>query len=107
LEDILEAIQMIEKYSSLGKEKFHENELIQSWCRSQLQVIGEATRHLQAQRPDWLRAHPEISWDDIVAMRNRLVHGYFEIQLGTVWDTIERDLPNLKKAATALLQLST
>ena len=41
------------------------------------------------------QAHPAIPWRDIVGMRNRLVHGYFDIDLRLVWDTVGTDLPVL------------
>ena len=44
---------------------------------------------------DTKAAHPEIPWTGIVGMRNRLVPGYFNINLARVWDTVERDIPRL------------
>ena len=41
------------------------------------------------------RAHPTIPWQDIVGIRNRLVHGYFDIDFRVVWDTVIQDLPKL------------
>lgn len=38
-------------------------------------------------------AHPEIPWQDATAMRNRLVHGYFDIDLDIVWSTTQQDVP--------------
>jgi uncharacterized protein with HEPN domain len=38
-------------------------------------------------------AHPEIPWPEIIGMRHRLVHGYFEVDLQKVWDTVRNDLP--------------
>jgi uncharacterized protein with HEPN domain len=40
-------------------------------------------------------AHPEIPWSEVIGMRHRLVHGYFEVDLMKVWDTVHRDLPAL------------
>jgi len=40
-------------------------------------------------------AHPEIPWSEVIGMRHRLVHGYFEVDLQKVWDTVHRDLPLL------------
>jgi Protein of unknown function DUF86 len=43
--------------------------------------------------------NPEISWDDIAAFRNRIVHGYLGVSLDIVWDIIQRDLPPLANLA--------
>ena len=57
-----------------------------------VEIIGEAA----AKVSDECRgAHPKIPWASIVAMRNRLIHAYFDIDLDRVWDTITDDLPPL------------
>jgi len=50
-----------------------------------LQRLGEESRNL----------HPEVPWSSIIAMRNRLIHVYFDVNLDRVWDTITDDLPPL------------
>jgi len=49
-------------------------------------------------------AHPELPWRDIIAMRKRLVHGYFEVDLDRVWATVQADLPPLVTEIEALLR---
>ena len=57
-----------------------------------VEMIGEAAARVSEQtRTD----HPEIPWQDIVGMRNRLIHAYFDINLDVVWSTITADLPAL------------
>jgi uncharacterized protein with HEPN domain len=52
-----------------------------------------------------LRArHPELPWAAIVAMRNRLIHAYFDIDRDVVWDTVTADLPPLLAAIEAILE---
>jgi uncharacterized protein with HEPN domain len=57
-----------------------------------IEIIGEAASTVTQQ---FRELHPEIPWKDIVAMRNRLIHVYFDIDLDRVWDTITDDLPRL------------
>ena len=104
LEDILEAIERIEKYASGGRATFDRDELVQTWVLHHLQIIGEAVRGLS----DEIRsAHPDIPWAQIAAMRNILVHDYFGIDLEEVWTAVVRDLPQLKvKIAAALASAS-
>lgn len=57
-----------------------------------VEVVGEAAT--QVTKPT--RQHlPEIPWEQIVGMRNRLVHAYFDIDLDIVWKTVRGDLPEL------------
>ena len=41
------------------------------------------------------QANPEIPWQQIIGMRNRLIHEYFRINLKAVWETVRNDLPKL------------
>lgn len=65
-----------------------------------IEIIGEAASRISYQFCD---AHPEIPWQGIIAMRNRLVHGYFDIDLDRVWDTVVDDLPRLNQSLRTLI----
>ncbi len=94
LEDILEAIERIERYATRGRAEFENDELIQNWFVRNLQIIGEAARALPKEIQD---SAPDIPWSNIIGMRHILVHDYFAIDTETVWRVIERDLPTLKR----------
>jgi len=57
-----------------------------------LEIIGEAARGVSA---EFRAAHAEIPWRSIAGMRDRLVHGYFDVNLDVVWQTVRQDLPPL------------
>jgi len=57
-----------------------------------IEIIGEAANHVDI---DTREKFFDIPWNDIIGMRNRLVHGYYDIDLDRVWDTITDDLPPL------------
>ena len=57
-----------------------------------VEIVGEAAANVSAEGRDRC---PQIPWNDIVGMRNRVVHAYFDIDLQLVWDTIIDDLPPL------------
>lgn len=57
-----------------------------------VEIIGEAAHAVT--EPTRLEL-PGIPWQEIVAMRNRLVRAYFDINLGIVWQTVHQDLPTL------------
>jgi len=93
LQDILEAIAAIKRYSNQGRTAFDESELIQVWMVHHLQIIGEAANSL----PDALiRLHPEVPWAQIIAFRNIVVHEYFRLSLNLIWSIVVNDLPALE-----------
>jgi len=102
LEDILEAIERIERYAARGRAAFEADDLIQVWVLYHLQILGEAARKLS----DALRQrHPEVPWAQIIAMRNILVHDYFGLDVVEVWAAVERDIPDLKRKIESILGL--
>ena len=60
-----------------------------------LLVIGELAAKLIEQRGDFVTEHPRIAWASMKGMRNRIAHGYFELDIGVVWETVQRALPDL------------
>ena len=58
-------------------------------------IIGEAATKVMDQQGEFAQAHPDIPWRSMRGMRNRIAHGYFEIDLDVVWDTVRTALPDL------------
>jgi uncharacterized protein with HEPN domain len=101
LQHILEAINQIEVYTSnVSYEQFLQERLLQDGVVRQLEIIGEASRNLSA---DFRDQHPEISWRQIIGLRNRVVHAYFELNLTIIWEVVENDLPVLKQGLEQLV----
>lgn len=68
-----------------------------------LELIGEAATHI----PDTVRAaNPQIPWRQIIATRNRLIHGYLGIDNDTLWSIIQTDIPSLLPKLEQLRQKS-
>ena len=65
--------------------------LVLSLIRS-IEVIGEAAAQTTK---EYQHAHPEIPWPQIIAMRNRLIHAYFDVDLDRLWNTVADELPPL------------
>jgi Uncharacterized conserved protein len=101
LRDILDCIAKIERYQHLSQLELEANELVQVWFLRHLQIIGEASRALP---PSIREASVEIPWSKIIGMRNVLVHDYFKIDLNTLWDTMQVDIPKLKPKIISLLK---
>jgi uncharacterized protein with HEPN domain len=101
LQDILDAIIAIERYTSQGRQAFEEQELIQVWMVHHFQIIGEAANALS---PERLSRYPRVPWRQIIGLRNMLVHEYFRIDRQAIWDIIESDLPPLKLTVEQMLE---
>jgi len=94
LDDILEAIGKIEKYTEgLDFEKFRTDDKTGDAVIRNFLVIGEAVKKIP---PDIRKKNPDIPWKIIAGMRDKLVHKYFGIRYDVVWETIELRLPSLK-----------
>ena len=58
-------------------------------------VLGEAATKVMDRYPDFANQHAQVPWRNMRGMRNRIAHGYFDINLGLVWDTVQTALPPL------------
>jgi uncharacterized protein with HEPN domain len=100
LYDILDAIDRIEAQAARGRNAFAGDEVAQTAVTRWVEIIGEATRGLT----EGLRqAYPEVPWRQLVAMRNVLIHGYFDIDVDLVWSVAENDLPKLRAQIEAIV----
>jgi uncharacterized protein with HEPN domain len=93
---ILQAIERIERHTTdVDVVGFLASELIQDAVIRNLEVIGEAANNIQIADVAFAKAHDEIPWQVMYAMRNRLSHGYDKIDYEMVWKTVCNDLPEL------------
>ncbi len=100
---ILQAIDRIQRYTSgLRETDFAQSEVIQDAVIRNFEVIGEASRNIARDCPDFAAAHPELPLSFAYEMRNALAHGYFTVDLGIVWKTIGSDLPALQRQVQQL-----
>ena len=60
-----------------------------------LVIIGEAAARIMDRYSEFAVMHPAILWRGMRDMRNRIVQGYFEIDLNVVWDTLQAAAPHL------------
>lgn len=102
LEHIQQSILAIENHTkSFSKTEFFKDTKTQDAVVRRLEIIGEATKNLLA---DFKNKNPDIKWRNIAAMRDKLTHEYFGVDLDVVWDTIKKDIPKLKKQIAELLK---
>ncbi len=96
---ISDAIVAIQTYVAGGRETFMRERLIQDGVVRNFEIIGEAAGRLSPS----LRDTSGFPWAKVVAFRNRLIHGYWSVDLRLVWDVIEHELPALKATVDRLL----
>ncbi len=100
LQDILEAIQAIQRHTPANRNEFDSAEPIRSHILLHIQIIGEAASKLSEQlRID----NPQVQWKSIMRMRNIIAHVYFGIDWNEVWQVAVRDVPALKLQIETIL----
>lgn len=95
LEHIFDWIVRIEEYTKgVDYKNFTNNNLVQAGVIRELEIIGEAAKKLST---IFKEKYPDIQWKKIPGMRDKLIHNYFGVDIDAVWNTIENDIPVLKK----------
>jgi hypothetical protein len=100
LADISGAIDRILRYTASGREAFFRDPMTQDAVLRNLEVVGEAVKGVG----EGIRAaHPQVPWKKIAGMRDRVIHGYFQVDLDIVWEVVEKELPTLRQQLAAIL----
>ena len=88
--------------SGMNKDEFVADKRTQQAVILNIVVIGEAATKLAKDHPEFIVQHPDVPWKSMKGMRNRIAHGYFDINLDIVWDTVQTALPALVEQMTAI-----
>lgn len=88
----------------LAKEEFLEDKRTQQAVIMSLIIIGEAATKVMDGYAEFVQTHSEVPWRNMRGMRNRIAHGYFDINLDVVWETVQTALPELLKRLPAVRQ---
>lgn len=88
----------------LTKEDFLEDKRTQQAVVMSLIIIGEAVTKVMDDYAEFAQAHGQVPWRNMRGMRNRIAHGYFDINLDVVWDTVQAALPELLKQLPVVRQ---
>lgn len=102
LQHMVQATERILAYTSdITREEFDVSPLVQDGVIRQIQVLGEAAKKVPEEVQE---AQDHVPWSDIARMRDRLVHGYFSIDIPTLWSTVEQDIPTLHEDLQRILE---
>lgn len=81
----------------LDKDDFIEDKRTQQAVIMSLIIIGEAATKIMDGYAEFTELHSDVPWRSMRGMRNRIAHGYFDINLDVVWNTVQTALPELLK----------
>jgi uncharacterized protein with HEPN domain len=95
VEDALAIIDKIElRLKSVKKAEFVSDQDLQDSVVLQIIYLGEALNRTNQTFRD---KFPQVAWTVAIGMRHRLAHDYGEVDINVVWDTVRKDLPELKR----------
>ena len=102
LQDIVEASERIASYvKDVTHSEFEADQMRIDAVIRNLQIIGEAVKKL----PDSIRdGYPNIAWQEIAGLRNRVTHVYFNVDINIIWDVVQFELPLLKTQIQQILE---
>jgi len=93
LRHILDAVREAVAFSEgRSRSDLDKNRMLSLSLVRLLEITGEASRGISE---EFRLTHPEIAWKKMTGMRDRLIHGYFDVNLDVVWETVTQDLPPL------------
>lgn len=91
--DMLKAARLaVEFKEGIDEATFLDDPKTQSAVLHQLLVLGEAVKRLSG---EFRGGHPELPWRMIAGMRDKVIHGYDQVDLSEVWRTVTVDVPRL------------
>src|SRR6266853_1607 len=101
LKDILSACRKVEAIvAGTSEDSFLKDEVLPAAVLHHLAVIGEAISRLSAELRE---RHPEVPWRQIIAVRHRIVHAYFDLDWQILWDAAIGDVPELRRQVLGIL----
>ncbi len=101
VEDILDAMNKAEiLLLGVSYSQFETDFRINFAVVRALEIIGEAAKRLPE---DLRRRYPDIPWKGMAGMRDRIIHGYDNVDYQIVWEVVKRDIPQIRPKIERLL----
>ena len=101
---MLEAADRVLEYTAgVTEEQFVANQMLQDAVVRNIEIIGEASNNLLEVGPEFAAKYPSIPFAQIYGMRNRVAHGYFAVSTAMIWDSVQVDVPDLRRQIVKVL----
>jgi len=94
------ARRVMAKTKNVTWEQFRDDEDLHDIAERSISVLGEAARKVSA---EYQSTHPQVPWAEVMGIRHKIVHDYFDVNYTVLWSVIREELPSLESELTALL----
>lgn len=102
LHDIMNSVNDIESFvEGMTFEQFEKDRKTLNAVVRSMEIIGEAAKNIPAAMRE---KYCELPWKNMIGMRNKVIHGYFGVNVKTLWNTVKDDLPPLKQLVQRMLE---
>ena len=102
LNDIFSAIEKVELFTQgMDFEHFADDDKTVFAVVRALEIIGEASKKVPKSVKD---CYPNVAWQEMAGIRDKLIHEYFGVKLEVVWKTVQKDLPELKPLIERIIE---
>ncbi len=103
LQHMIDASQeAVSFFQTLKNDTLEHNRLVSQAIVRSIEIVGEAASQLSK---EYRESHTELPWAQIIGMRNRIIHAYFDIDYALVASTVKHDLPALIVKLTKLISV--